>query len=375
MSVGESMNLALCTSGELFGGVEQFVYTYAQHLSKATGIRVVVVLFCPGDLLDRLADQGIETYLMEPRFKYDLLLVQRLACLFRDRSIDVVHTHGYKANVFGGLAARWAGCKAMKTEHGVLESNQRWWKRLKMKFNLALDARVSAQCFGHIVFVTKGVRDANAAFYRRHATSVIYNGIPDFSLDPNVRLPRTTRDSFYIGVVGRLTDVKGHRFLLEAMRILKDTDIRLFVFGKGPLERELQAFVWENQLTDRVSFMGFRSNVHDYLPSLDVFVLPSLQEGFPYAMLECLSVGVPVIASSVGGVREVFEDGMDCIFVPPADSSALARAIMDLFRNPDRRRCLAAAATKKVKAQFTIDQMAASYLKVYRGLPPTSRLW
>jgi glycosyltransferase involved in cell wall biosynthesis len=82
-------------------------------------------------------------------------------------------------------------------------------------------------------------------------------------------------------------------------------------------------------------------------------------------MLECASVGIPLIASAVGGVKEVFEDGVDCLLVPPADPSALARAIADLHRNPSRRLRLADAAQKKIRAQFTIDRMAEQYLSLY----------
>ncbi len=344
------------------------MYAYARHLSGLPTLTVTVVLFSPGLLFDRLREAGIDTYLIKSRFKYDLLLVKRLARLFTEKRIDIVHTHGYKASILGGLAARWVGSKAVKTEHGLLEPSQRTWESLKMKLNLAVDTSLSALCFDHIVFVSQGVKDAKSYLRRRQATSLIYNGIPKFELDPKVKLSRKTQSAFHVGTVGRLTEVKGHRFLLEAMGLLRGMDVHLFVFGEGPLERELTEYVSENDLTEFVTFLGFVPNVHDYLPSLDAAVLPSLQEGFPYVMLECASVGVPVIASAVGGIKEVFEDGVDCLYVPPADSSALAGAIMSLHRDPELRRRLATAAQEKVNARFTIDKMAERYLRVYADL-------
>jgi glycosyltransferase involved in cell wall biosynthesis len=364
----------LCSTGELFGGVEQFVYTYACHLSTTAASEVAVVLFCKGALFDQLQARNIETHLVAPRAKYDLAVILRVAQLLRAKGPSIVHTHGYKANILCGLAARLAGYCAVKTEHGALEPSPRKLDRLKMRFNLAIDAVVSRHFFSHVVFVSNETRDAKSGSYPPKMSSVIYNGIPDITVDEEFDCPSPALGRFRIGVVGRLTEVKGHRFLLEAMRTLRTLDLHLFIYGDGPLESPLRSLVQESHLSDRVSFMGFRQNVHSQVGSLDLVVMPSLQEGFPYTMLECAYLGVPVVASNVGGIREVFENGVDCLLVPPSDPSALAAAIAELHGNRERRLQLAASARRKTKSRFTIEQMAKQYAQVYQDLFPAARV-
>ena len=120
MQVSE-INLAICAAGEIYGGIEQFILYYSESLNKQKTINFIVILFNKGLLYDRLHDLGIELYLIETKFKYDLSSFPKIIKIFKLKNISLVHTHGYKANILCSIAAKYCRIKVLKTEHGILE--------------------------------------------------------------------------------------------------------------------------------------------------------------------------------------------------------------------------------------------------------------
>ena len=135
-------------------------------------------------------------------------------------------------------------------------------------------------------------------------------------------------------------------------------DLHLYVFGTGPAEAECRAYCTAQDLDGMVTFVGFKPNIHDYLRQLDLLAMPSLHEGLPYTLLEAMYHKVPIVASAVGGLAEVLEDGVDAVLVPVADAAAIAVAMENWRRMRTLRRRLAARAPKGVRERFMIDQMA-----------------
>ncbi len=154
--------------------------------------------------------------------------------------------------------------------------------------------------------------------------------------------------------VSRLVPQKGHSYLLDAARIVIDhcPDARFLLAGEGPLQDDLATAVAAHGLQDHVILAGFRPDVADLLAACDVFVLSSLWEGMPVALLEALAAGCPAIATDVGGVRDVVQSGRTGLLVPPADAGALAAAILELMRAPARARALGAAGQAWVRDEF-----------------------
>jgi glycosyltransferase involved in cell wall biosynthesis len=355
------VNVALCSSGDLFGGVETFVVSLATALNAGSGHTAIAVLFSHGPLRERLLEEGIEVEVFA-HHRYDPTVVCRVAQFFRARNIEVAHTHGYKATLLCGAAARLSGARIVKTEHGALEPFG-MLDRIKMSINVGIDRWLAPLLVDRIVYVSDDIRQRNGRYFRSVPGEVIYNGIRRSRAIGRDRPPELEPPQFTLGVVGRLTSVKGHIYLLRALTELRHLDLRLCVLGDGELRADLEAFAETHRLN--VIFLGFRRDPNEYVRALDAIVMPSLHEGFPYAMLEAAYWGVPLIASRVGGMQEVLEDRRDCLLVDARDVGQLRDAIACVYHSPELRRTMAENARRKVMARFLVDSMVARYVTTY----------
>jgi glycosyltransferase involved in cell wall biosynthesis len=185
--------------------------------------------------------------------------------------------------------------------------------------------------------------------------------------DPSLRAELAgTPDKPIVLTTARLTDQKGHRHLLEAAVQVPEA---VFVMaGHGPERDALESQAQRLGISDRVKFLGFRGDIPDLLASCDVFVLPSLYEGLPLALLEAAAVGKPVVATTVGGVGEIVIHDETGLLVSPADPPALAAALRRLLADPDVARRLAAAASMHVRRTFSLEAMVKSVTAIYDQL-------
>lgn len=366
----KNINLAICSTGELYGGVEQFIYTFSDYLKKETNVNFIVLLFNKGLLYEKLKEARIETYIISSIFKYNIGVIRQIIKLFKEKEINVVHTHGYKANILCGIAARIYNIKVVKTEHGKLEPSTPYsLKWIKMQFNHLIDKIISKRVLDSIVYVSKDIEAHFKDNYNGLNSYVIYNGIQPIKFNKNNKLPDFDYNTFNIGIIGRLSEVKGHIYLIKAIKRLSGLkNIRLYIFGDGSLKDKLQSYCIDNNIFKYVHFMGFKDNIYDYIHALNIFIMPSLYEGLPYALLEAMYLKAPIIASDVGGLKEILENNVDATLVPPADEEKLANAIRYLYINSKVREQLVNNAYKKVSEEFLIDKMSIKYLNVYQDV-------
>jgi glycosyltransferase involved in cell wall biosynthesis len=178
-----------------------------------------------------------------------------------------------------------------------------------------------------------------------------------------------------IVAIGNLYPVKGHIHLLEALALLADQfpGLHVAIAGRGELERALLARADELRLRDRFHLLGLRSDIANLLAGADVFVLPSLSEGLPLALLEAMMAGRPIVATDVGEVSVALADGAAGVLVPPADTSALAAALARLLSDPSEARRLAEAAGRRAAAEYVLCQMVERYASLYTQLIVNAR--
>jgi glycosyltransferase involved in cell wall biosynthesis len=370
------VRLAVCSAGEIWGGVEQCILTLTGGL-RVTGIDPLVVLLYEGLLAERLRQSGARVEVIADCGKYDPRMIMRTAELLRRHRINVLHVHGYKAAVAGALAARRCGIKVVKTEHGRLEPAGSWadaWRQARLSLNTALDGVASRWLVDAQVFVSRDLREGAPAAPARVVRRQIYNGIAPSEHGPGAPAGNDRSSAWFdVGIVGRLTRVKGHADLLTAVAHLGHLpDLRLHVFGSGPLDGACRRQAERLGIASRVLFHGFTPRVSERIAALDVLAMPSWHEGLPYVLLEAMSLNVPVVASSVGGLREVME-GRECgLLVPARDPAGLAAAIERLYRNPGLRAELAARARAVVTRQFAASSMVEQYSALYETVlsPP-----
>jgi len=175
------------------------------------------------------------------------------------------------------------------------------------------------------------------------------------------------KDEFVIGYVGRLSEEKGVRYLIEAGSVLKERSepFRIIIIGDGPRRKELEDLAKSKGLEKEIIFVGFQSDVEKWLAVLDVFALPSLTEGTPMALLEAMAAGIPVIATAVGGVPRVVESGVNGFLVAPGDFQGMSEKIRILKENPVLRNKMATEAVTVIKKQFDVHEWCRKIEREY----------
>jgi len=361
--------VAVCTVGELFGGVERHVLELIDGLGTQ-GIRALLVLFLDGELAIQARRQGIEPVILPNRNRSFLTTSRQLARILEQHQIHIVHVHGYKATVFCMLARKWRPFAMVKTEHGMPEPMAggpitTWRNQL---YHL-LDSIATRTTGPTVCYVTEDLR----RYYRRAhfglSTIVIPNGVGSLDRRQFSRPAELCEEWFNLLVVGRLDTVKGHHLAIKAMAVEGlSPDIHLHIVGLGPREQELRALAESLGVAHRVHLLGFRRNIYDYIAHCNALLIPSLHEGLPYTLLEAMALGAPIIASRVGGLAEVLQDGVTALLTPLQDVDSLALAIVRLYRDQEFCLRLGKEGRRLQQAKYSLEAMTKNYLTVYETL-------
>jgi len=342
------------------GGAETFAVQLAEHQLNA-GLDVhLLCLTAGGPLYDRLSPElSARTRVIGKRWRYDARVLPRAAAQLRRWAPEVVHTHLFTGLAWGGVATRLAGRAAwVHTQHAA-HPEERPLVR-------ALERRLYAQVDGHVACSPSAARFLEEGGYTSGPVQVIENGIP---LAGRRRAALAGAPPI-IGTVGRLTAIKGQGALIQAIALLRDrgADLRLVIMGGGELEADHRALIERLNLQDRVTLTGPVSDVAERLADLDLFVLPSLSEALPLALLEACAAGLPVLVTSKGGARIVVEQGAGGWTVDPGDAAVLAEALARFVAlNREQRLELGAASRRVVEERYALGVCAERYLVAYRA--------
>ena len=171
-----------------------------------------------------------------------------------------------------------------------------------------------------------------------------------------------------IGTIGRLTPEKGHIFLLKAAQLINKrfSDVKFIIAGNGPLKDSLVKAATESGLGEKVDFIGRFNKLNDIMNSIDIFVLTSLTEGMPLVLVEAMAYGKPIVATDVGGVRELVKDGETGFVVPPKNPEAFAEAVIDLINQPEKRQNIARAATERFMQDYSSERLIPQIELLYK---------
>jgi glycosyltransferase involved in cell wall biosynthesis len=278
----------------------------------------------------------------------------------RARGVALVHTHSSIDSWLAGLAAKSLRLPVVRSRHVTIPI------RRGLVYRLADRVVASGE------EAARHVREAGMPADRVLAISA---GVDLERFHPGVSGKRVRAelglDGPLVGLVANVRGSKGHRYFLDAAReILRERpDTRFLIVGSGVGFDDVQRRIRELSLEREVLMLGFRRDVPEILAALDVLALPSIKsEATSQVILQALATGTPVVATTVGGSPEVIRDGTTGRLVPPADAAALARAILDLLRDPDRARDMARAGQAEVRATQSMDAVMARVAAVYTGL-------
>ena len=352
------------------GGGPLQVFDLVRHL-PTDEFEVLVAGPRDGAFFERFHDLGL-TVVEVGANRIDPRALWATLRLVRGRGIEVIHTHGKGAGLYGRLVARWTGVPAVHTFHGI--HYEAYSPRLAKAY-LALERRLSR--WTRTIINVSATEEAEALALRlcepRQSVTVI-NGVDLDAQDRVVAaapIPRErlglTRDVFALGSVARFDPVKRLDTLIGALRALERPRVSLVLAGGGPEGDRLRRLVAAAHLNGRVIFAGWLDDSARVYPAIDLYVAASLKEGLPFALLEAMGAGLAVVATDVPGHRDVVVPGETGLLVPPADERALAAAIERLMDDPERRQRMGQAGRARVRKEFGIAPMVEKTAAVYRA--------
>ena len=292
------------------GGLERVVVDLVRRTDRQVFSPMVCSLGSRGPLAEEITQSGADVLGLERPEGVTPALVLRLARLLRREHVALVHLHNTPALMYGAIAARLAGVPIVYTKHG----QRRYYERFLHR------------CCDRVVAVSEDIArlliDENRI--PRQKVVVIHNGVDTTRFSPTEdkrhrrRILGLPADAMLLGNVARLAAEKNHEGLLQAFRIVagQRPDIHLVIVGDGPLRDGLHSLTCSMNLHSRVHLLGARSDVSDLLGAFDLFVLSSLSEGLSITLLEAMACGLPVVATDVGGNREVVLHGETGLLVP-----------------------------------------------------------
>jgi glycosyltransferase involved in cell wall biosynthesis len=345
--------------------LEEVIRTYATRLDRAR-YELAVAYRVGGVVASEIgALSGVYAFCYDaPRRRQRLLSLWRFARTFKPH---IVHNH---FSWYGLIVGLLVGARRVETIHNTYH----WFppvQRVLYSLYCLLASRIIAVSDHVRVF-----SQARFPLLRLRDLRVVHNGIVTerfessdaHSVRQELGIPSSNP---VIGFIGRLEEQKGVTHLLQAVAELKNQfqNIRLVIAGDGTLKEQLRREAVSLGLND-VLFLGFRRDTPQLLRAFDVFVLPSLFEGLPVALIEAMAAGCAVVASRIGGVEELLTDGVTGLLVAPGSSPALAEALRRLIVQPDLRHRLGRQAQQHVTKEFSAEAMIAGTEEVYRRLVP-----
>ena len=310
-------------------------------------------------------------------FKDTLALID-LTAFLRKNPYHIVHTHNSKAGFLGRLAAKLVGVPVIvHTVHGFAFHDQEpLWRQMLFR-NLE---RLASRWSDRMIFISQPLIDwaLKDHIVGEDKITKIYSGIQLDKFHPvkseekdQIRSKWSIKkEEAVVGIVSKLWEGKGHTVLIEAFKLLKEKikDAKLVIVGEGYLYDELFRRVGNNGLRDSVLFTGFQMDVSEIIATFDVAVLPSFFEGMGRVILEAMAMEKPIVASRVGGIPDLIDQGINGLLVRPGDARELADALERVLSDNGLAKKLGKEGRKKIKDQFSADVMVRSIEKLYREL-------
>lgn len=354
-----------------YGGAEVGLLTTLKNLKRNSFDWTVVSLEKKGAIGEEIERLGAKViYLNSEARLFNLFLVKKIVEILNKEKPDIVHTSLFYANFFGRIASLFKASPVVIAEERSMYTEKR-------VYHVIID-RVLSYFTDKIIVCSNSVLNFTVKQERikKDKFCLLYNAVDAERFD----IPQTKEElrreygfqeeQFIIGTVGSLIPKKGHRFLLEAMyEVCKDIPaFKLLVIGEGECEKELRDLVKSRNMGDKVEFLGARKDVPQFMKMMDIFVLASLQEGFPRTLIEAMYAGLPVIASNISGIPEIISHRENGFLIPPGDPAAIRDSALALYRDSKLLLKMGANARRKIMSGYLPSQYVQKLEQLYLRL-------
>ncbi|WP_026487365.1 glycosyltransferase [Caldanaerobius polysaccharolyticus] len=355
--------------GSELGGAEMHVLTIFEYIDKST-FEPYLICLCKGPMYDEAVKRGINAIVIPMKHKFDFSTIKPLKNYILENNLDIVHTHGVRANTMARIAAFLARKPVVTTFHSfIMNDYDSKLEAMVAKYMTLATSPISTK----VITVSDALKnDLIKMGISDKKIVTIYNGI-DFSS----RIATKTREEVLkelnidpmqkiVTTVARLQSVKGHRYFIEAAWFIakKRSDVHFLIVGEGPLKDSLVKQVNNLGLHDRVHFTGYRSDIDNIYIASDIICVTSLIEGQSLVIIEAMWHQKPVISTNAGGPSEMIINNETGLLIPPANPTLLAEKILLLLDNQQLAANLALNGKKSVE-RFSVKEMIRKTEEVY----------
>jgi glycosyltransferase involved in cell wall biosynthesis len=345
------------------GGAESLLKNFLIEAKKYSEFNIdICTLYSRNVFAKDLIDNNIKEFDLGLSFKYNFWGVFKLIKIIKSNDYDIVHVHLFPADLFGAISSLFLPkkIKFIFSEHNVYN------RRRSIKIFKLID-RFTYSRYTKVVCVSEKVKESLIDWIPETAYKAVFirNAVP-------VGKIRDKKESIYdVLFIGRLEKAKGVDVLFEAIKLLEtkyDRKLKVAIVGDGSLNEELKGIAERLNISESVEFLGVRKDINDLMRKSKIFVLPSRWEGLPMVILEVMALGMPAVATKVGGIPEVIEDGKDGILVEPENPEELSNAIIRLLDNKELRSLISSNAYEKIKEEYSIEKYTKTLLSLYKEL-------
>lgn len=329
----------------------------------------VVAIRGPGWVCDEIEKNGITPLFVNSKGAFNYNYLQELVRIIRRNNIDIVQSHLLGSNLYCSLAGMICGVPVVSTFHGFVDMN------VKERFS-SIKSLIINRGSARLVFVSDRLRE----FYVEHKgfsarkSVTIYNGIDTSRFKPqkndSIRIKLGLEaENVLVGAVGNIRPSKGYEYMLEAARLVVDQypQFRFIVVGEGSgrLFDNLMDLIKKLRLENHFFFLGFIPDISRCLNNMDIFMLPSVSEGFSISTIEAMACGVPVIATRSGGPEEIIAHYKNGILVEARCPVSLSENIIELYNNISLRRDIVSNCVEDAGKNYSISTLIDNYTHLY----------
>ncbi|MFH1201873.1 MAG: glycosyltransferase family 4 protein [Candidatus Omnitrophota bacterium] len=362
------MRILLLATHLNFGGIAQYVCSLAGALKKRG--HEVCAASSGGQMVEELDKQGIEHISIPIKTKSEahpkiLLSAFLLKTKIKKYNIQIIHANSRVTQVLAWYLAKLSQVKFVSTCHGFF----------KLRFS-----RRAFPCWGEkVIAISQEVKDHLVDDFNipLDKVALIYNGIDLSKYEAQIINDKNSLKKEFglsrgpvIGIIARLSSVKGHKYLILAFKEILNTfpDAQLLMVGDGPSKNELTALSKHLAIDKNTYFRPSSINIVDYLFLMDVFVMPSIMEGLGLSVIEAQAAGIPVVASCIGGINSLIEDGVNGLLVPVGDYQTIAKSVILLLQDKDLANRISLEAKNRVSQRFSLGLMAEQIEDLYKAV-------